>query len=385
MMTERLYDQDAYLYEFEATALACRPREGGYAVLLDRTAFFPEGGGQAGDSGLLGNTRVLDTQEEGGEVWHLTDAPLEAGARLAGRVDFETRFDRMQNHSAEHIVSGLVHSLFGYDNVGFHLGESETTLDFNGVLDRAGLDRIEELANEAVFRNLPILCEYPDEGALATLDYRSKKELTGAVRIVTIPGYDRCACCAPHVARTGEIGLVKLLDFIHYKGGVRIWLVAGRRALLDYRAKFREVAAVSRALSVPQAECAAGVDRLLSELEEKKQNAASLTRALAEARVASLAPNAAGNILCFLEENDELMARRLALAGAEKAEGAAAVFFPAGGGYRFMIASFRVPLRERAAAIRTALSARGGGTDDLLQGSSTAPKEEIEAFFARAL
>ncbi|MBQ8350440.1 MAG: alanyl-tRNA editing protein [Clostridia bacterium] len=384
-MTDRLYDKNAYVSSFEAVVTDCRSYGDGYAVLLDRTAFFPEGGGQSGDSGSIGHIPVRDTQEEGGEILHLTDLPCEIGAAYPCHIDFALRYDRMQNHSGEHIVSGLVHALYGLDNVGFHLGETETTLDFNGVLDREQLDRVEEQANEAIWHNLPILCEYPTKEQLATLDYRSKKELSGEVRIVTIEGYDCCACCAPHVARTGEIGLIKLLDFIHYKGGVRIWLAAGKRALLDYREKYREVSAVSRALSVPQAECAAGVDRLLAEFEEKKANATALSRELAEARVASLSPNAAGNILYFLTENDELMARKIALGGAERADGVCAVFFPAGGGYRFMIASQQIRLREKAAAIREALAARGGGTDDLLQGSSTAEKEQVTAFFEKSL
>lgn len=384
-MTEKLYDQDAYLSSFTATVTACRAHGEGYAVVLDRTAFFPEGGGQSGDSGSIGPVTVRDTQEENGELLHLTDAPCEVGVTYPCRIDFALRFDRMQNHSGEHIVSGLVHTLFGLDNVGFHLGQAETTLDFNGPLDRAQLDRVEELANEAVWRNLPILCEYPSPDRLATLAYRSKKELAGAVRTVTVEGYDCCACCAPHVARTGEIGLIKLVDFMSYKGGVRIWLAAGKRALLDYRQKQREVAAVSRALSVPQAECAAGVARLLSDLEEKKANASALSRELAEARVAQLTPNAAGNILYFLSENDELMARKIALGGAGRADGVCAVFFPTGDGYRFMIAAQRLRLRERAARIRQALAARGGGTDDLLQGSSAATQATIAAFFEQPL
>lgn len=385
MKTEKLYDQNAYLTSFEACVTDCRPHGEGYALLLDRTAFFPEGGGQGGDRGTIGNIDVFDTQEENNEILHLTREACEVGKTVTCQIDFATRFDRMQNHSGEHIISGLVHRLYGLDNVGFHLGDSETTLDFNGVLDRAQLDRVEELANEAVFRNLPILCAYPTAEQLSGMDYRSKKELAGDVRIVTIEDYDCCACCAPHVSRTGEIGLIKLLDYIHYRGGVRIWLAAGRRALLDYREKYREVSLVSRALSVPQDACASGVDRLMAELEEKKENAASLSRALAEARVSALSPNAAGNMLYFLEESDELMARKIALGGAERTPGVCAVFFPAGDGYRFMIASLRVKLREQASAIRAALAARGGGTDDLMQGSSTAPREIIAAFFEHTL
>ncbi len=384
-MTERLYDRDAYCSEFEARVTDCRPHGAGFAILLDRSAFFPEGGGQGGDRGSIGPCTVHDTQEEAGELLHLTDAPCPVGKTYPCRVDFALRYDRMQNHSGEHLISGLCHRLYGARNVGFHLGDGETTLDFDIPLDRAALDRVEELANAAIYENLPILCEYPTEAERQRLSYRSKKEIAGPVRVVTIPGYDACACCAPHVARTGEIGLIKLLDLMHYKGGVRIWMVSGRRALLDYREKYTAVAAAAQLMSVPQAACAGGVARLLAELEEKKAAAAALTRALAEARVACLSPNAAGHILCFLEEADELLARRMALAGAARAGGVCAVFFPAGDGYRFMIAAQKLPLRERAGALRAALSARGGGTDDLLQGSAAAPRAVIEAYFSRPL
>lgn len=386
-MTEKLYDRDAYLARFTATVLSCEKRGNAYAVILDKTAFFPEGGGQFGDVGTLDGVAVTDTQTEGDLILHTTHAPLEIGKTVVGEVDFATRFDRMQNHSAEHIVSGLVHRLFGLDNVGFHLGNEETTLDFNGVLDRADLDRVEDLANEAIFCNLPITVSYPTADELAALDYRSKKELTGEVRIVTVEGYDICACCAPHVARTGEIGLVKLLDFIHYKGGVRIRLLAGARALRDYRLKFREIAAISRACAVPQEEAAAGVDRLLAELSERKQAAAELLRENVSLRAATLTPNAAGNILTVITSSDPIALRNTALAAAPRApQGAAvALFGNDAEGYRFAIAAEALPLRALARTLTAALGGRGGGTDLLIQGVFSAPLAAVTACFEKPL
>ncbi len=385
-MTEKLYDRDAYLAEFTATVTACRPRGEAFAVTLDRTAFFPEGGGQFGDRGEIDGVPVFDTQMEGEEILHTTHAPLEIGKTVTCRLDFQARFDRMQNHSAEHIVSGLVHHHFGLSNVGFHLGDAETTLDFDGVLDRAQLDRIEDLANEAVFQNLPILVSYPTAAEIAVLDYRSKKELVGDVRIVTVPGYDVCACCAPHVARTGEIGCIKLLDFIHYKGGVRIRMMAGGRALRDYRAKFREIAAVARALSVPQEEAAAGLDRLMAELSERKQTAAALLRENVELRAATLVPNAAGNIVTVIPSDDPIALRNTALAAAPRAEGAALAL--AGGdetGYRFALAAEKRPLRTLSRRMKDAIGLRGGGSDELLQGVMNAPLAAITAYFEKPL
>ena len=258
-MTKKLYDADSHLFEFDAAVLSCTPVKDRYAVTLDQTAFFPEGGGQYADTGKLDAARVLDVQEENGGIVHYTDRPLDVGAAVHGTLETEQRFRRMQNHSGEHIVSGLVHTLFGLDNVGFHLGDDDMTVDYNGTLTRDDLDRVETMANQVVARNIPILTQYPDPQILPTLQYRSKLELTENVRIVTIGDVDCCACCAPHVAFTGEIGVIKILDFERYKGGVRCHMLCGETALEDYRDKYRNVQSVSLALCVPQNETAQGV------------------------------------------------------------------------------------------------------------------------------
>lgn len=384
-MTECLYSENAYCTAFEATVLDCRVRaDGSYDILLDKTAFFSEGGGQAGDRGRIGDTPVLDTHEKDGQVLHRTHAPLEIGKILACEVDFATRFDRMQNHTAEHIVSGIAHRLFGVNNVGFHLNDEEVTLDFDRPLDREALDRIEDEANAAVWQNLPVSVLYPTKEELATLSYRSKKELSGQVRLVSIEGVDLCACCAPHVKSTGEIGVIKLLDCIHYKGGVRIRLLAGRRALCDYREKYKEVAAVSVALSVPQTEAGAGVDRLLCELGERKLAMAELSRALSSARAASLSPNAAGNILAFYPDTDDLSLRNTALAALDRGATVAAILSGEDGACRIAITA-RGGLRALIPLLRERLCLRGGGSDELVQGRAAATKAEIEAFFAEKL
>ena len=383
-MCEKLYENDAYLAEFTATVLDVRTEDGGLWAALDRTAFFPEGGGQAGDCGYLGEARVSNTQEKDGVIYHKIDRPLSVGATICGRVDFAVRFDRMQNHSGEHIVSGLVHRRYGYDNVGFHLGDGEMTLDFNGVLTREQLDEIEDEANAAVFANLPITVSYPEGEALAAIDYRAKLALTEGVRLVTIEGVDVCACCAPHVRRTGEIGLIKLLDFIHYKGGVRIRMACGRRALADYREKAREVAGISRLLSVPQGECATAVERLLGELASRKAAYATLMQELTALRVAALTENASGNLLYFATEEDAIALRHAALLGAERAPRglSVALYGNDESGYRVMIASRALPLLDLLPALRERLSFRGGGSRELLQGQTGASRAAIESYFA---
>ena len=221
-MTERLYDVNSHMRDFTAKVLSCAGMNGKYELVLDKTAFFPGGGGQAPDSGKIGGARITDVFERGGDVVHIADAAVPEGQEVSCGIDWETRFRRMQNHSGEHIVSGIVHRLFGYDNVGFHMGDHTVTLDFSGELSPDDVQRIETLANLAVYQNLPVTTAFHTPDELSSLSYRSKLEFTGAVRLVTIPGVDCCACCAPHVEYTGEIGIIKILDAQRHRGGMRL-------------------------------------------------------------------------------------------------------------------------------------------------------------------
>ena len=236
-MTEKLFYQDSHRSTFTAIVQEVRPSGNGYEIILDRTAFFPEGGGQSSDTGSLGGVSVSDVQEIDGKIIHYTDGPLVEGTEVEGCIDWTERFSKMQQHTGEHIVSGLIHKIYGYHNVGFHLGTDSVTLDFNGVVPKEKLHEIEQLANEAVAKNLPVQVLYPTDEELSKISYRSKIEIEGQVRIVVIDGYDVCACCAPHVKQTGEIGLIKLVGMQNYKGGVRISMLCGFRALEDYYQK----------------------------------------------------------------------------------------------------------------------------------------------------
>ena len=237
-MTEKLYDIDSHLKEFTATVIDSYEKADGYFTVLDRTAFFPEGGGQASDIGYINDVKVYDVRIQDGIIYHYTVKPFKKGESVVGKLNFEQRFDFMQQHSAEHIVSGIAHKYYGCENVGFHLGADIVTLDFDKILTRDDILKIESLSNEAVFRNVAINAYYPDSEALKSIEYRSKKEIDGAVRIVEIEGVDACACCAPHVKKSGEIGLIKLLGSEKLRGGVRIELKAGKRALDDYNEKY---------------------------------------------------------------------------------------------------------------------------------------------------
>ena len=383
-MTEKLYEKDGSLLSFSATVLACEPTKTGYAVTLDRTAFFPGGGGQACDLGTLGGVPVSGAALVGDAVVHYTGAPLVVGATVSGEVDHSVRFPRMQCHTAEHIVSGLIHARYGYDNVGFHLGEDEVTMDFNGELTREQLDEIEDLANGVVYADVPVTVSFPSPEELPNLSYRSKLDLTENVRLVTVEGCDVCACCAPHVSKTGEIGLIRLLGFIRYKGGVRIRLVAGEKALADYRARCRAAQTVSELLSVPQEKIAEGVTRALAASDMLSQNNAALRRRLAELLAGSVAPTE-GNRVFFLSEveSDPDVARHLAAIAIKTTGGIVAVCYGEGErGFRYLLASEKTDLRTVLPEINRALSGRGGGKPGMAEGTFAASREEIERFFA---
>ena len=398
MKTTRLFDQNSHLYTFTAAVLSAEAGKTSdtLSVVLDATAFFPEGGGQYPDKGVLAGCPVTDVQEKNGVITHTVSLshlngeshPFTEGATVQGELDAATRFARMQNHSGEHIISGIVHRLYGYRNVGFHLGDGDVTLDFNGVLTRDQLDAIEEEANAIVAANLPVKAYYPDPAELSTLTYRAKLDLTEGVRIVRIGSADApkdlCACCAPHVDCTGEIGLIKLLDFIHYKGGVRIHMLCGSWALADYRRRYTAVATMAAAMSVKQEEVTVGFDRLRAEVEEKKQTISALRAKLEAHTLAAITPTE-GSLCLFDEGMDALEMRRLLNAAAGKCGRLCGVFSGNDeSGYRYVIGrgDASIDLKKMVKEINTALSAKGGGSSEMLQGSSTATKAEIEAFFA---
>ena len=377
MTTEKLYYIDSHLFDFAATVLDCRETEKGWAMILDKTAFFPEGGGQPADTGFIGTVPVTDVQERAGDILHFCGEVLPVGAHLPCRVEREQRLVRMQNHSGEHIVSGLAHRLFGCENVGFHMGEDCMTIDFDREISWQQLMEIETLANQAVRENLPVLCSFPEGEELQAMEYRSKLELTENVRIVEIPGIDRCACCAPHVTRSGEIGLIKILDAERHRGGVRLSLCCGMLALKDYRVKQENIAAISQALSAKRHETAGAVSRLLAEQQKGKERIAALSMELARLKAESC-PATEGNLCVFDNVLDEVALRELVNLLMEKCGGIAAAF--SGNdelGYRYIMGSRQVDLRQRAREINSLIDGRGGGKPQMIQGSAAAVAERI--------
>lgn len=380
MATRKLYYEDAHLTHFTGRVVRCDETDAGFAVTLDATAFYPEGGGQAGDTGTLGSVRVLDTQERGDGIVHLCGGPLRAGEEVEGRIDYALRFLRMQQHSGEHIVSGIVHRRYGYHNTGFHMGADVVTVDFDGVIPESDLPDIEAEANGAVWANLPVRCWVPTPEELPAVVYRTKRELPWPVRIVEVPGYDSCACCGTHVSATGEIGLIKLFGVVGFRGGVRMEMACGSRALEILNDSYRQNKGVSQAFSVPAAETAAAAQRMNQTLAMQKGRIVGLERQIFATIAAGHAGK--GDVLHFQEGLDAVELRELTDAIALSCGGRAAVFSGEDAtGYGYCLACRGGDLRPLGKAMAEALHGRGGGKPSFQQGRVQATRREIRVFF----
>lgn len=384
METEKLYYNDGRLAAFTATVQDCRQVPEGWEIVLDRTAFYPEGGGQPCDRGTLERWDVLDVREEDGVIFHRLESPLLPGETVRGRVDLARRLDFTQQHSADHILTGVIHRRYGFDNVGFHMGETSTFIDFNGALDEGALAEMERVANEVVWMDLPVEVSWPDGETLAAMDYRSKKELTGPVRIVTIPGVDVCACCGTHVRRTGEVGTIKILSCVKLRGGVRVEYVAGRRAYLYFDEIQNQNHLVSMSLSAKPLRTAEAVRRLLEERDGLKARAAGLERE----RCVMLAEQlrGRGDVLLFEGELSADGVRRLADAVKDTCGGMVLVCSGSDeAGYQYALATAEGDVRPRGQAMNDALQGRGGGREaNFMQGSLRSARAEIAAFWEAA-
>ena len=379
MKTRKLYYEDSHLRCFSAQVLRCKQVENGYEILLDATAFYPEGGGEAPDLGVLGDAKVLDVQEKEGEILHLCDKPLQVGATVSGEIDWARRFDLMQQHTGEHIVSGLLHEKFGYMNTGFHVGADVMEVDFDGPVSPADLAEIERKANEAVWADIPLECWIPTVEELPSVFYRTKRALPWPVRIVRVPGYDSCACCGVHVKRTGEVGLIKILSCASLRGGVRLEMVCGERAYRHMVKIFEENRQVSQAFSAPMTGTADAARRMNEALAAEKSRAIGLQNRILEA-VAESYVNF-GDVLHFEPDLDGNSLRFLADKIAGVCGGRVAVFSGAAGCFSYCLAQREGDLRQLNQALTAQLHGRGGGKSQFQQGSVHATKEEILDFF----
>ena len=381
METEKLYYQDPFLTEFTATVLSCEAGKTGFRVVLDRTAFYPEGGGQPADHGTLGGAAVTDVQEKDGVLFHICDGPVETGGTVSGRIDWARRFDHMQQHSGEHILSGILCRDYHCDNMGFHMGADTVTIDYNADISWEQALDAERKANEAIWADRAVEVTYPDKAALDALDYRSKKELTGQVRIVTFPGADCCACCGTHVLRAGQVGMVKVLSCQKFRDGVRLEIISGRRALAYLGKTYDQAKAIGQQLSVKPQDTAAAVERTVEELTAAKVRMAHLEEQvffhMAEENAGK------GDTVLFQSAMKSDSVRKLADAVAHRCGGLAAVFAGADGD-KYNYALVRCDGGDIAPLVKDlnrALNGRGGGRGGFAQGSVQANKAEIEAFF----
>lgn len=380
-MTRKLYYEDCHLSRFRAQVLSCQKSEKGYEIILNETAFYPEGGGQGCDLGTLNGLRVLDVQEQGEEIVHVCDGPLETGAEAEGVIDYDRRFDLMQQHTGEHIVSGIIHRRYGYHNVGFHMGSEMIEIDFDGVVPAEDLPVIEREANEALWKNLSVRCWHPSEEELPNVFYRTKRALPWPVRIVQVPGYDSCACCGVHVERTGEVGLVKLFSVVGLRGGSRIEMSCGSRALKLLNQAFEQNRLVSQAFSAKWPETGEAARKMNDALAHEKYRVSQLQKQIFE----TVARNYQGavQVLHFEPDLEPAQVRVLADVIAQHCDGRVSVFSGTDEtGYAYAMVDHKEDLRAFGKEMTAALHGRGGGKPNFQQGRLAASRHQIEAFFS---
>lgn len=378
-MTDKLYYKNSHIRSFSATVLSCREHDGAFDVELSATAFFPGGGGQLCDGGTIAGETVLSVREEGEHIYHRLGRALSVGSEAECELDWETRFGRMQLHSAEHIVCGLAHGHWGAENSGFHMNAESVTMDLTVELSEEQLRLLEREANEVVWRNAAYRCWFPDAGELASLEYRSKKELKGDIRLVAIEGVDLCACCAPHVHSAGEIGSIRLLDAMRHRGGMRITLRAGRFALQEEQLRGTLLGKLSAALSVPQERIGEAVERLLQTVQQQKYELSKLQAESMEALARSAEPENDA-LLFFVGDCERDALRSMVNLALEKCSLCAA-FSGSDGAWQYILGSKGKDLRAESKTINAAIHGKGGGSAQMIQGSCTATREELKRFW----
>lgn len=381
----KLYDLDAYAKEFDAQVVSCEAvtynKQDVYAVVLDQTLFFPEEGGQSPDKGMINGEEVIDVQIRKDIITHYVKASIEEGTIVHGEIDWAHRFSNMQQHSGEHIFSGIVHKEYGFNNVGFHLSDNIVTMDFDGVLTAEQIADVEYKVNEAIVKNVEITATFPSKEELAALSYRSKIEIDGAVRIVTVDGFDVCACCAPHVKRTGEIGMLKVMSVQNYKGGVRISMLCGFRALQALREKCDVVSALTNLLSTNQETIVERVGQMKDTVQELRIQLGEMKQNMMFAKAYDISAEEKDAIL-FEDDLDTPIMRNVVNGLASIHPGINAVFTGNDEeGYRFILGSNIQDCTAVAVNLREAFGAKCGGSATMIQGSVATTKEKLEAFF----
>ena len=382
--TVRLYDRDAYARVFEATVISCQEitKEDRrlYEVVLDQTLFFPEEGGQSPDKGVINDIQVTDVQINNEIITHYLESAIPAGSKVMGRIDWAHRFNNMQQHSGEHVFSGIVHKKFGYDNVGFHLSDQVVTMDFNGVLTAEQVAEIEWEVNQDIAQNAEIVISYPSKDELASIKYRSKIDIEGQVRIVTVTGYDVCACCAPHVRRTGEIGGLKVMSLQNYKGGVRISILCGLRALEAFREKCSIVSDLTAFLTTGQENLVTAVKKLKASNQSLSSELSAAKQQLLNQKLSDI-PEDQANVIIFESGIDTKIVRNVVNGLVKKHSGICGLFVGSDSeGYSYVIGSSSQDCKILANTLREKLGAKGGGSPQMIQGSVKATAADIQTW-----
>jgi len=373
--TRLLYYEDSKIFDFEAVVLDCSETKDGFSVVLDKTAFFPEAGGQYGDEGFLGDVEVYDTQITEKGIEHFTRAPLTVGEKVRGRVNSELRLKRMRDHTGEHILSSVVHRKFGYDNVGFHMSAHSMDVDFNGDFTKEELKQVEAEANEIIRKNVKVKCYYPSAEELATMEYRSKLELESP-RIVEIEGYDLCACCAPHAYSTGEVGYLIITESKKNRSNTRLTLMCGADAVEYAKDLYLSAYKAGVILSAKPTGVGDAVEKLAATNEELRKELQSLKRELTAMQLDSL-KETDGYLVAFTDPSSQ---KDLLNKGLTLSKSGACVFAGANGSYSYMIASETQDVRGLAQALNKAFDGKGGGRPNACQGRVNGKEEEIKAF-----
>ena len=390
--TELLYETDSYAESFDAKVLSCSPFENFerfktakenegknlYAVELDRTLFFPEGGGQHSDTGKINDSDVTDVFKENGCVYHVVSQPFENGVSIHGEINFRQRYRNMQNHSGEHLVCGLIHSIYGYDNVGFHLSNDLITVDVNGMLVQEDFDKIETLANRAVSERREIRAIYPENPD--EMEFRSKLELEERIRVIDIDGYDVCACCAPHLKNTAEIGIIKILDFMKHRNGTRFTLQCGESAYETLRQIYSQNREIMNLLSAKREECYEAVKRQYDQIQQYHENEIALKKEITNLYIEKLN----NQPVFFTESLDNVQVRNIINETVKNGQSPVAGFLKQGSGrYQYIVGKSKdctVDLKQLSKALNGAFNGRGGGSDIMVQGSLTADENSISEF-----
>ena len=376
----RLYYQLPYIKSFMGVVESCQPcKKGGWEVTLNRTGFYPEGGGQPSDTGTLDQIPVVYVWEKDGTVFHQVNQPMETGRLVEGVIDWERRYDHMQHHTGEHILSGLIHGKYGFDNVGFHMGEQAVTIDFNGVLTWEQLEELEEKANQVIYDNVPVQESFPDPEEREHMEYRSKKALEGDVRIISIPQADVCACCGTHVENTGEVGIIKVTGMTHYKGGVRITMVCGRKALLDYRRRLHQDDRISALLSAREDQLAEAVEHMKEEKSKSEYRLGQLKKEYFQLKTDSM-PSKTGPLAFCQEGLDPAGLRQFCTLLFQNGKGSPVLLISENGqsgGFSYALGSESIDVRPLGKELNRLLEGRGGGSPQMVQGTFHKEAEEI--------